>query len=64
MTFRHNVAYMVKSFLVSSEIPVMILYKLIKILHEKMLVQYICIDSITMNQRNTTHEMVIPTNLK
>ena len=42
----------------------MILYKLIKILHEKMLVQYICIDSITMNQRNTTHEMVIPTNLK
>ena len=55
---------MVKLFLVSSEIPVMILYKIIKILREKMLMQYICIDSITINQGKTTHEMVIPTNLK
>ena len=37
--FRHNIAYMVNSFLVPLEIPIMIniLYKMIKILHEEML---------------------------
>ena len=36
MTFRHNVAYMVNSFPVSSEVPVMIniLYEIIKMLRE------------------------------
>ena len=39
LTFRHNVTYMVNSFLVSSEVTLMIniLYEIIKILHEKML---------------------------
>ena len=39
MTFRHNIAYMINSFVVSLDIPVMIkmLYEIIEILHEKIL---------------------------
>ena len=39
MTFRHNIAYMVNSFVSSLDITVMIhiLYEIIKILQEKML---------------------------
>ena len=47
-TFLHNFPYMVNSYVFSLDIPVMIniLYVMIKVLHEKMLMQYICIDSI------------------
>ena len=39
MTFRHNIPYMVGSFVFSLDIPVIIniLYEMITILHEKML---------------------------
>ena len=47
---------MANSFFLSLDTPVMIyiLYEKIKILQEEMLMQYICIDSITIHQKKTT----------
>ena len=52
-TFQHNIAYMVNSFVFSLDIPVMIniLYKMIKILHKKILNAIYCIDFIMIYQR-------------
>ena len=52
MTFRHNFPYMVNSIkFFPLDIPVMIniLYEMIKILHAKMLKQYICFDFVTIH---------------